>query len=291
MKYCIALISFTLALAGCARQAAQVTASSSASTAAQSASPAAPPAAAASTAPSSGDITAAATRQQESISGGATDNNSNEATLEKVAALPPEGQLPSGKWTLGREYTVLSPAQPSNAPPGKVEVVEMFWYGCPHCNAFDPYLEKWKKHKAAYVEFVRVPVMWADIHRAHARLFYTLQALGKLDQLHTKVFDQIHQKGDELYFSGDPQATLDDEVKFAEANGISKADFVNAYNSFGVQTNLQKADDLGRRYKIDAVPTIVIDGKYESDVGRAGDEDRLIELINDLAASEKHGTG
>ncbi len=213
--------------------------------------------------------------------------------MEKVAALPPEGQLPTGKWVAGRDYTVLSPAQPSNAPPGKVEVVEMFWYGCPHCYAFDPILENWKKHKAAYVEFVRIPVMWADIHRAHARLFYTaLQAaLGKLDQLHSKVFDQIHQQGDELYVSGDPQATLDDEVKFAEANGIKKADFVNAYNSFGVQANLQKADDLGRRYRIDAVPTIVIDGKYESDVGRAGDENKLINLINDLAASEKHGTG
>jgi thiol:disulfide interchange protein DsbA len=291
MKYGIALIGLTLALAGWffVRHTAQVTASS-ASTAAPATSAAAP-APAASAAPSSGDITAAATKQQESTASATSDTNNNEASLEKVAALPPEGQLPSGKWTLGREYTVLSPAQPSNAPPGKVEVVEMFWYGCPHCYAFDPYLEKWKKHKAAYIEFVRVPVTWADIHRSHARLFYTLQALGKVDQLHTKVFDQIHQKGDELYFSGDPQATLDDEVKFVVANGISKSDFVNAYNSFGVQTNLQKADDLGRRYKIDAVPTIVIDGKYETDVGRAGDEDRLIELINDLAASEKHGTG
>jgi len=216
MKYCIALLAFSLALAGCARQGAQVAASSP-STSAQSASPAAAPAPAASSAPSSGDITAAATTQQESTTSGTNEANTNEASLEKVAALPAEGQLPSGKWTLGREYTVLSPAQPSNAPPGKVEVVEMFWYGCPHCYAFDPYLEKWKKHKAAYIEFVRVPVMWADIHRAHARLFYTLQALGKLDQLHTKVFDQIHQKGDELYFSGDPQATLDDEIKFAEA--------------------------------------------------------------------------
>ena len=236
-----------------------------------------------------GDLTAAATTQQETRDSGGAD--SNEASLEKVAALSPEGQLPPGKWVAGNNYSVLSPAQPTDAPPGKVEVVEMFWYGCPHCYAFDPVLEAWKKHKASYIEFVRVPVMWADIHRSHARLFYTLQALGKLDQLHTKVFDQIHQQGDELYIPGDPKATLADEIKFAEANGIKGADFEAAYNSFGVQANLDKADDLGRRYKIDAVPTIVIDGKYKSNVNMAGDEDKLINLINDLAASEKHGTG
>jgi protein dithiol oxidoreductase (disulfide-forming) len=285
VKYGVAWVALTLALAGCARQAEPPAAAAASATAAT----ATAPGQASKATPAAGNLTAAAATQQES--GNAGSGDSGEASLEKVAALPPEGQLPAGKWVAGTNYTVLSPAQPSDAPPGKVEVVEMFWYGCPHCYAFDPYLENWKKHKAAYIDFQRVPVMWADIHRAHARLFYTLKALGKLDQLHTKVFDEIHQKGDELYISGDEQATLDDEVKFAEANGISKTDFLNAYNSFGVQADLAKADDLGRRYKIDAVPTIVIDGKYESNVGMAGDENKLIELINDLAASEKHGTG
>lgn len=287
MKHAIAVLALALALAGCARQGTpSATASTGTAPAAAQSAPATPPAAGGT---SAGDLTAAATTQQETRDSGGAD--SNEASLEKVAALPPEGQLPPGKWVAGTNYTVLSPAQPTDAAPGKVEVVEMFWYGCPHCYAFDPVLEAWRKHKASYIQFVRVPVMWADIHRAHARLFYTLQALGKLDQLHTKVFDEIHQKGDELYVSGDPQATLEDEVKFAEANGISRAAFIAAYNSFGVQADLQKADDLGRRYRIDAVPTIVIDGKYESNVGMAGDENKLIDLINDLAASEKHGAG
>jgi protein dithiol oxidoreductase (disulfide-forming) len=287
VKYCVALIALTLALVGCARQA-ESSAAAASSTATTSAAGATPAAGATTPSAAPADLSAAATTQE---SGNAGAGDSGQASLEKVAALPPEGQLPAGKWLPGTNYTVLSPAQPSDAPPGKVEVVEMFWYGCPHCYAFDPYLENWKKHKASYIDFVRVPVMWADIHRSHARLFYTLQALGKLDQLHSKVFDEIHQKGDELYVSGDEKATLDDEIKFAEANGISKTDFLNAYNSFDVQTNLAKADDLGRRYRIDAVPTIVIDGKYESNVGMAGSEDKLIDLINDLAASEKHGTG
>lgn len=289
MKHVVAALTLALALVACARHSEpNATATGAAApAAAQTAQPA--PASNAPSSASPGDLTAAAATQQETRDSGGADNN--EASLEKVAMLPPEGQLPAGKWIAGTNYTVLSPAQPTDAPPGKVEVVEMFWYGCPHCYAFDPVLEAWKKHKPSYIEFKRVPVMWADIHRSHARLFYTLEALGKLDELHSKVFNQIHQQGDELYVSGDPNATLEDEVKFAEANGISRADFVAAYNSFGVQANLQKADELGRRYKIDAVPTIVIDGKYESQVGMAGDENKLIQLINDLAASEKHGTG
>ncbi len=285
----LALAALTVGLTRAFRTHQNESGATASSAAAPTPAQTAQPAAGAASSTSPGDLTAAATTQQETRDSGGADNN--EASLEKVAALPPEGQLPAGKWTAGNNYTVLSPAQPTDAPPGKVEVVEMFWYGCPHCYAFDPVLEAWRKHKAPYIEFKRVPVMWADIHRSHARLFYTLQALGKLDQLHTKVFDQIHQKGDELYVSSDPNATLEDEVKFAEANGISGSAFTAAYNSFGVQADLQKADDLGRRYKIDAVPTIVIDGKYESNVSMAGDENKLIELINDLAASEKHGTG
>src|SRR6185437_7422025 len=216
MKHAVALLTLVLALAACGRQPSATTGNTAAApTSAASAHTA--PASSAPNSASPGDLTAAATTQQETRDSGGADNN--EASLEKVAALPPEGQLPAGKWAAGTNYTVLSPAQPTDAPPGKVEVIEMFWYGCPHCYAFDPVLEAWKAHKAGYIEFVRVPVMWADIHRSHARLFYTLQALGKLDQLHSKVFDQIHQKGDELYVSGDPNATLEDVVKFAEANG------------------------------------------------------------------------
>lgn len=243
MKHAIAALTLALALVACARQSEPgVTSTAAGPNSAQPATGApSPPATSASA--NAGDISAAASTQQETRDSGSAD--SNEASLEKVAALAPEGQLPTGKWSAGTNYTVLSPAQPNDAPPGKVEVVEMFWYGCPHCYAFDPVLEAWRKHKAPYIEFKRVPVMWADIHRAHARLFYTLQALGKLDQLHSKVFDQIHQQGDELYVSGDPKATLEDEIKFAEANGVSRADFVAAYNSFGVQADLQQAEDLG----------------------------------------------
>ncbi|HEY1725385.1 MAG TPA: thiol:disulfide interchange protein DsbA/DsbL [Steroidobacteraceae bacterium] len=241
---------------------------------------------AAASAASASDVSVAAKTQQEGADTGKS-ADSSEAALERVAALPPEGQLPSGKWVAGTNYKVLSPAQPTDAPPGKIEVIEMFWYGCPHCDDLDPYLESWKQNKAAYIQFVRVPVTWGEVHRAHARLFYTLQALGKLDQLHTKVFDEIIKQQDPLYLPADPKGTFGAQMRFAKANGISESDFTTAYNSFAVQNNLQKADDLVRRYRIDAVPEIVINGKYESDVGLVGSPDNLIHLINDLAASEK----
>lgn len=214
--------------------------------------------------------------------------NSSELALERIAALPAAGQLPATSWVVDKNYSVLSPAQPTDVPPGKVEVVEFFWYACPHCDALDPTVETWRKDKAAYIEFRRVPVTWQDEHRAHARLFFVLKSLGKLDELHTKVFDQIHRKGNLLYVEGDEKATLQAQLQFAKANGISESDFMNAYKSFGVQSSLQQADDLMRRDKIDSVPTFVINGKYVSEVSMAGSPAKLFQLINDLAASERH---
>jgi thiol:disulfide interchange protein DsbA len=253
---------------------------------ASTAAPTAAPAAAADRA-SAGDLaTAARTTQEGADTGTAADRS--EAALERLAALPPEGQLPAGKWVAGTNYKVLLPAQPTDVAPGKVEVIEFFWYGCPHCYALDPYLQSWLKNKPAYIDFRRVHVTWNDATRAHARLFYTLQALGKLDALHSKTFDEIHQVHDDMYVPGDDKATFEQQQRFAKANGISEADFANAWNSFGVQTNVQKADEMDRRYKVEGVPTVVIDGKYVTDVGMAGDQQNVIQIINDLAASERH---
>jgi thiol:disulfide interchange protein DsbA len=289
MRLSLALLLLVTSLSACAREPSQAPAAGGGSASQPAAAPALAAAAgeAAAAAASVSDVAVAAKTQQEGAdSGKATD--SGEAALERVAALPPEGQLPAGKWVAGTNYKVLAPAQPTDAPPGKVEVIEFFWYGCPHCFVLDPYLESWRKNKSPYIEFVRVPIMWGEVHRAHARLFYTLQALGKLDELNTKVFEQIHQQRDPLYVPDDDKATLQEQLSFAKANGISETDFLTAYNSFGVQAKLQKADDLMRRDRIEGVPTIVIAGKYVSDVGLAGSQSNLIDLTNDLAAGEKH---
>jgi len=234
------------------------------------------------------NIAEAASNQQEGADTGANAPDSSEAALEKIVALPAAGQLPPGPWVAGTNYRVLSPAEPTDVPPGKVEVLEIFWYACPHCYALDPTVEKWRGAKPPYVEFRRVPVTWSEEHRAHARLFYTLQALGKLDALHGKVFDEIHQKSDLLYVAGDEKATRQAQLQFAKANGISESDFLSTYDSFGVQNSLQKADDLIRREHIDSVPTFVVDGKFVTDAGMAGSPEKLTRLLDDLAASEKH---
>jgi thiol:disulfide interchange protein DsbA len=286
MRQPIALILLVMSLAACARENPAAPASSAASPNPTLATPA--PAASATPAPAraAGDLTAAAVTQQERVDPVAAADTGSSA-LERIAALPSAGQLPAGKWVPGTNYKVIAPAQPTDASPGKVEVIEMFWYGCPHCFALDPIIESWRKNKAPYIEFVRVPVMWGEAHRAHARLFYTLQALGKLEELHAAVFNEIQSTGDSLYVQGDEQGTQRVQVQFARTHGVDPTEFLKAYSSFAVQTNLEKADELERRYKIDAVPTFVIDGKYETDVAQAGGQENLVQLINDLSASEK----
>ncbi|MFM1885928.1 MAG: hypothetical protein RL026_1085 [Pseudomonadota bacterium] len=209
-----------------------------------------------------------------------------DAQLEKMTPMPATQQLPDGRWKAGTHYKPLVPAQPTSAGPGEVEVVEVFWYGCGHCYALDPALEAWKARKPAYVKFVRVPVMWGPVHRAHGQLYYTLQALNKLDALHTRTFDEIHQRRNMLVDQS-PDRSFQMQLAFATANGISEADFTREYKGFFVNSSLQRAEDLTRRYRVEGVPMVVINGKYVSDVGMAGGEKELLQLITDLAASEK----
>jgi thiol:disulfide interchange protein DsbA len=210
-----------------------------------------------------------------------------ESKLEKASPLPPAGALPAGKWVAGTHYRPLVPAQPTNAAPGKVEVIEVFWYGCPHCYALEPFLASWLRNKAPYIEFRRVPVTWQAVHQSHARLFYTLEALGREAALHSAVFAEMHDRKNYMFAQGDERETLSAQVAFAKAHGISEADFTNAYNSFTVQTGLSQADDLVHRYRVDGVPLMVINGKYVTDVNMAGSPANLISIVNDLAASEK----
>ena len=127
--------------------------------------------------------------------------------------------------------------------------------------------------------------MWGPAHRAHGRLFYTLEALGR-DDLVVKAFDEIHRRGNVLVAASDEQ-TMQMQMTFAKANGISEADFRREYNGFAVNTRLQRAEELMRRYKVETVPLVIINGKYETDVGMAGGHEQLISVINDLAAAEK----
>ena len=194
-------------------------------------------------------------------------------------------------WKEGVNYTRLVPAQPTSVPTGQVEVLEFFWYACPHCSAIDPMVESWKKTKPAYITFSRVHVMWNEGHRSLARLYYTLDSMGKLDQLHGEIFKEIHVNGNPLIASDPNNAAESERIQtaFVKKFGISEIDFKKAYHSFAVETALQRADELVQRYRVDGVPTFVVNGKYLADVRSADGPERLISLVGDLAAQEhKH---
>ena len=217
------------------------------------------------------------------------------AVASTVAASTPTASAATTSgptlWQEGVNYTRLVPAQPTAVPAGQVEVLEFFWYACPHCAAIDPMVETWKKTKPAYITFSRVHVMWNEGHRALARLYYTLDSMGKLDQLHGEVFKEIHNNGNPLIAS-DPNNSAESEriqTAFVTKHGISESDFKKAYHSFAVETALQRADELVQRYRIAAVPTFVVNGKFIADVGSADGQERLLSLVGDLAAQEhKH---
>jgi thiol:disulfide interchange protein DsbA len=277
----------TLGAAACARQEAPPASAAPATEAPPAAanSPAATPATAPTAAAPAQSEIEQARGAQESADGAANEKpESSDASLERMATLPPDAQLPAGRWKPGVNYDPVVPGQPTSVEPGKVEVIEVMWLGCAHCYALEPYLRAWLKTKPAYIEFVRVPVIWGPQHRAHAKLVYTLKALGRPDLI-DKAFDTIQQQHNPLIASSDAES-LKLEQEWAAQNGVSAADFANAYNSFSVNSDLARAEELTQRYRVQSVPLIIVNGKYTTEVSKAGSAANLIQLINDLAASE-----
>ena len=199
-----------------------------------------------------------------------------------VAGLLLTGSLAcSAEYKEGQHYKTLKPAQPTSVGPGKVEVVEVFWYACGHCYAMEPVLEGWeRKGKPANVEFVRVPAMWNEMLKTHARVFYTAELLGKLPELHAEIYREINVRGNRL----DTPAKIE---AFFTSKGVSKQDFQKAFSSFAAETKLARAADLNKRYRITSTPTFVVNGRYVTDVSMAGSEAALFDVINVLSARDR----
>jgi thiol:disulfide interchange protein DsbA len=232
--------------------------------------------------PATADIAAGNTVPDESAPPAAEPSKPESAASVAVVSNETGAAPTSARFQLGKHYNRLSPTQPTSSAPDKVEVAEVFWYGCPHCFAFDPYLKSWIAKKPEYVSFVRVPTLWSPVAKIHARAFYTEEALGKTAEMHEALFREIHDK----------QNLLDTEDKlqaFFGRFGVDAATFKTNFDSFAVHAKMQRADELNRRYKIESVPTIVVNGKYTTDVGMAGGNDELFALIGELAASEHAG--
>jgi thiol:disulfide interchange protein DsbA len=153
------------------------------------------------------------------------------------------------------DYRTL--AQPLPTDSGKkVEVTEFFWYDCPHCNAFDPSLEAWVKKQGDRINFKRVPVIFRDSFIPQQKLYYALEAMGKVDALHTKIFHAIHVERQQL----DTDKQIADFI--AKQKDIDAKQFAATYNSFGVATKVRRAKELQADYKVDGVPLLAIDGRY-----------------------------
>lgn len=168
--------------------------------------------------------------------------------------------------TEGKEYTLVNP--PLQTESGKnIEVVEFFWYGCPHCFNLEPTLNVWLKSLPKDATFRRVPGILRDSWAPMAKAYYTLETMGKLDSLHSELFNAIHVKG----------MNLDDEknlLDWAASHGLDRKKFSETLNSFTVKSKVLRAQQLSRLSGIKGVPTIIVDGKYLTTVSMASTEPR-----------------
>jgi thiol:disulfide interchange protein DsbA len=207
-----------------------------------------------------------------------------------AAATPavPQGDL--GRWKEGENFTAYPVAQPVSVPPGNVEVVEGFWYGCGHCYALEPRIESWEKSKPDWVVLRRLPVIWNEVTREDARLYYTIESLGLVDKLHAEVFREIHARHRPLtVIRGgrvDKAATEKAAREFLASHGVPAADFEKHYRTFSSENKLRQAENASRRYLLDHTPMFVVHGKYLTDAEMAGGIDQLFQLVSDLAARE-----
>ena len=178
----------------------------------------------------------------------------------------------------GVDYKLITPTV-KTTDPDKVVVTEMFWYGCPHCFRFEPYVEQWSKKLPGSVLFEQVPSAlnprWSD----HARTYYSLELMGELEKVHSKVFDGIHVKRQRL-------DRLDSIAKYLGGLGIDEAKFRETFSSFPVDAALRKNGKKEQKYGHNGVPAVIVNGKYLTSGSLAGSNERLIQVMNFLVAKE-----
>jgi thiol:disulfide interchange protein DsbA len=191
--------------------------------------------------------------------------------------------LARAEFTEGRQYMQVpfpTPVETGN----KVEVRELFWYGCSHCYALEPGLTRWLKKLPANAQFVRTPATAATHWQIHAQAYYTFEALGALEKLHDAFFKVAQEQ---------PRVVADEKgiTDFAARHGIDSKKFTEAFNSFGVRLKLEKAKQVNQDLNINSVPTLVVDGKYLTSAAMAGGEEALFKLLDQLiskAAKERN---
>ena len=196
------------------------------------------------------------------------------------SAIAPAARAQAKAFQEGTDYLTLDKAVPTEVPAGQIEVIEFFWYSCPHCNAFEPQFEAWTRTVPKDVTVRRIPVSFRPDFEPQQRLYFSLEAMGKTAELHRKVFDTIHKE--RLPLGNTEQITA-----WIEKQGVDKAKFVEMYNSFSVSTKVRKANQLQDAYKIDGVPSLGVAGRYFTSGTIAQNMGRALQVVDSLIAQSR----
>jgi len=180
----------------------------------------------------------------------------------------------------GTHYITL-PAPVRTADPVKIEVVEVFWYGCSHCFRFEPLIENWEASIPADVNFVRFPGMWNDLMKIHAQAYFTAEALGKVKELHGPMFEAINVQGNRLQNEQQLSALF-------TQHGVTAEEFSTAFNSFAVRTKVNQAEAKMREYQVRSTPNMIVNGKYLISTGEAvPTQQEMLQVVDFLVNLER----
>lgn len=204
------------------------------------------------------------------------------AALASAALLSPLAHAQAKKPVAGKDFHILDAKAPVEAPAGKIEVVEFFWYSCPHCNIFEPALANWVKALPKDMAFKRSHVAFNDGFVPQQRLFLALEAMGMLEKLHVKVFNAIHSEKVNL-------AKGDAITDWVVRQGVDKAKFLEQYNSFSVSTKATRSTQLQNAYRVEGVPALGIAGRFYTDGSMAGSMERALQVAEYLIAEVRAG--
>ena len=176
-------------------------------------------------------------------------------------------------------YKLIIPIQPTQTD-NKIEVLEVFWYGCPHCYDFEPHIEKWLENIPEDVEFRRMPGIFNKNWIPHAKAYFTAEKLGVLEKIHNPLFNALHKERKRIY--------SENELKdFFVAKGVDGGEFTKVFNSSEIETRFKQAFVMGQRYKITGVPAVIVNGKYMTSGSMTGSYENLLKTIDDLIARER----
>lgn len=188
-------------------------------------------------------------------------------------------QAQSAQYQAGVDYVELPSAAPTQEP-DKVEVAELFWYGCGHCFNFEPIIREWKETLPEHAYFRPVPAFFGGSWDTHGQLFYTLESMGKLEETHAAIFQAIHNQGERL-------ADVNAMVRLLKQYGVDEAEFRETWNSPGVKLKMNQAKRLVRAYRATGVPTLIVNGKYRIEASMAGSFENMLKIADYLVEQER----